>query len=103
MLLDACHQAALHHLLSHEPQLLSLNLGNSQGQSVLDVVKAFEQSSGGTIPYQVVPRRPGDAAITVAEPTLAWQTLGWRTQRGFKEICRDGWAWQQANPQGYAN
>jgi UDP-glucose 4-epimerase len=55
------------------------------------------------MPYQVVPRRPGDAAITVADPTLAWQTLGWRTQQGLKEICRDGWAWQQAKPQGYAN
>ncbi len=97
------HQAALHHLLSHGPQLLTLNLGSGEGHSVLDVVKAFEQASGRTIPYQIVPRRPGDAAITVADPTLAWQTLGWRTQRGLKEICRDGWAWQQANPQGYAN
>jgi UDP-glucose 4-epimerase len=97
------HQAALDHLLSHGPQLLTLNLGSGQGHSVLDVVKAFEQASGRTIPYDVVPRRPGDAAITVADPTLAWQTLGWRTQRSLNEICRDGWAWQQANPQGYAH
>jgi UDP-glucose 4-epimerase len=97
------HLAALNHLLSHGTQLLKLNLGSGKGQSVLDVVKAFEQASGKTIPYRIVERRPGDAAITVADPTLAWQTLGWRTQRGLKEICRDGWAWQQANPQGYAH
>jgi UDP-glucose 4-epimerase len=40
-------------------------------------------------------------AITVADPALAAQHLGWRTRRGLEEICRDGWAWQQANPNGY--
>jgi UDP-glucose 4-epimerase len=49
----------------------------------------------------VVARRPGDAACTVANPELAAQRLGWRTQRSLNDICRDGWAWQQANPQGY--
>jgi len=95
------HRAALDHLLGHGPQLLTLNLGSGQGHSVLEVVQAFEDASGCSIPYQIVDRRPGDAAITIADPALATQTLGWRTQRGLKEICRDGWAWQQANPQGY--
>jgi UDP-glucose 4-epimerase len=27
--------------------------------------------------------------------------LGWRTHRSLEEICRDGWAWQSANPNGY--
>ena len=27
--------------------------------------------------------------------------LGWRTTRSFAEACRDAWAWQSANPQGY--
>ena len=97
------HQATLNHLLSHGPQLLTLNLGSGQGHSVLDVVKAFEQASGRSVAYQLVGRRPGDAAITVADPDQAAQTLGWRTQRGLKEMCRDGWTWQQANPQGYGS
>jgi len=95
------HQAALDYLLSHEPQLLTVNLGSGRGYSVLEVVKAFEQASGCSIPYQIVDRRPGDAAITIADPALATRTLDWKTQRGLEEICRDGWAWQQANPQGY--
>ena len=44
-----------------------------------------------------------NAACTVANPELAALRLGWRTQRSLNEICRDGWAWQQANPQGYGN
>jgi UDP-glucose 4-epimerase len=27
--------------------------------------------------------------------------LGWRTRRSLADMCRDGWAWQSANPQGY--
>jgi len=97
------HLAALEHLLSNPPQLLTLNLGSGVGHSVLEVVHAFEQTSGASVPYDVVARRPGDAAATVADPSLASQVLGWSTKRGLYEMCRDGWAWQRANPQGYRN
>ncbi|QNJ24663.1 UDP-glucose 4-epimerase [Synechococcus sp. SYN20] len=95
------HREALHSLLSSDPQLLTLNLGSGQGASVLDVVKAMEAASHQVIPYRIAPRRPGDAAITVAKPNLAAQQLDWRTQRSLTDICRDGWAWQKANPNGY--
>jgi UDP-glucose 4-epimerase len=39
----------------------------------------------------------------VADPSLAARVLGWRTQRSLADICRDGWAWQRANPWGYAD
>ncbi|NKB74832.1 MAG: UDP-glucose 4-epimerase GalE [Synechococcus sp. s2_metabat2_7] len=97
------HREALHSLLSADPQLLTLNLGSGQGASVLDVVKAMEAASQRAIPYRIAPRRPGDAAITVANPSLAAQQLQWQTQRSLTDICRDGWAWQQANPNGYGD
>ena len=95
------HREALHSLLNADPQLLTLNLGSGQGASVLDVVKAMEAASQRPIPYRIAPRRPGDVAITLANPTLAAEHLHWRTQRSLTDICRDGWSWQQANPQGY--
>jgi UDP-glucose 4-epimerase len=95
------HRAALDALLAAEPQLLTLNLGSGVGHSVLEVVAAFAAASGRPVPYRLVQRRPGDAAITVADPSLALQRLGWRTHRSLEEICRDGWAWQSANPNGY--
>jgi UDP-glucose 4-epimerase len=97
------HRTAVEHLLARDPQLLTLNLGSGRGHSVLEVVRAFEQASGRSVPYAVVDRRPGDAAATVADPSLAAQVLGWSTRRGLVEICRDGWAWQSANPQGYGS
>jgi UDP-glucose 4-epimerase len=99
--LAAGHQAALDVLLAEAPQLLSLNLGSGQGCSVLEVVNAFADASGVAIPHRLVDRRPGDAAITVADPSLALARLGWRTKLDLAAMCRDGWAWQQANPNGY--
>ncbi len=95
------HAAALSVLLAEPPQLLSLNLGSGQGHSVLEVIQAFEAASERSVPYALVDRRPGDAAATVADPSRARQLLGWGTTRTLADICRDGWAWQSANPQGY--
>ena len=72
------HKCALDCLLSEAPQLLTLNLGSGQGQSVLDVVKAMEAASNRSIPYEITERRPGDAAISVADPSQALARLGWR-------------------------
>ena len=87
--------------MAEPPQLLEVNLGSGQGHSVLDVVKAFEIASGCAVPYAVVARRAGDAAITVADPSLAAERLSWKTKRTLEDMCRDGWAWQSANPNGY--
>tara|TARA_B100000674_G_scaffold483657_1_gene487900 strand:+ start:1834 stop:2148 length:315 start_codon:yes stop_codon:yes gene_type:complete len=95
------HGCALDCFQEETPQLLTLNLGSSQGQSVLDVVKAMEAASNRSIPSAITERRPGDAAISVADPSQAFARLDWRTQLSLEDICRDGWAWQQANPMGY--
>ena len=95
------HLAALNYLMGEPSQLLEVNLGSGQGHSVLDVVKAFEAASGCSIPYTIAARRTGDAAITVADPSLAAERLGWRTKLSLAGMCRDGWAWQSSNPNGY--
>jgi len=95
------HRAALHNLLAGGDQLLTLNLGSGKGHSVLEVIAAFENACGRAIPYQVVARRPGDAAATVADATAAFNILGWTTQRDLNSMCSDSWCWQSNNPQGY--
>ena len=95
------HLAAIQHLMEQGPQLLTVNLGSGQGHSVLEVVQAFEKASSRPVAYQLVERRQGDAATTVADPSLANRVLGWQTKRSLEEICRDGWSWQSQNPEGY--
>lgn len=95
------HRAALDLLQGEPPQLLTLNLGSGRGHSVLELVRAFEQASGRSVPCELVDRRPGDSAISVADASEAERRMGWRTRRDLAAICRDGWTWQSANPDGY--
>lgn len=77
------------------------NLGTGKGSSVLDVVEAFETATGIKIPYEITPRRSGDAAICYADASKAGRELGWRTEKSLLDMCRDAWNWQQKNPEGY--
>ncbi|HWA58090.1 MAG TPA: UDP-glucose 4-epimerase GalE [Gemmatimonadales bacterium] len=77
------------------------NLGTGQGSSVLQAVKAFERASGRAIPYDIVARRPGDAATTFCDPGLALREFGWKTERDLDAMCRDAWRWQSRNPGGF--
>lgn len=88
--------------LAAKPGVVTYNLGTGKGYSVLEVVAAFEKACGRKIPYRIVSRRPGDAAITYADPSLARKELSWVAQRGLDEMCTDAWRWQVNNPQGYA-
>ena len=98
--LAAGHVAAVQRLLAHNDSF-TVNLGTGRGYSVLEVIRAFEQASGRRVPFEIVPRRPGDVAACYADPTLAQQLLGWRAERGLAEMCADAWRWQSANPEGY--
>ena len=77
------------------------NLGTGQGYSVLQMLAAFEQASGVTVPYVVVPRRSGDIAECWANPTKAAQELGWTAQHSLEDMMRDAWRWQKNNPDGF--
>ncbi|MDY6822191.1 MAG: UDP-glucose 4-epimerase GalE [Thermodesulfobacteriota bacterium] len=77
------------------------NLGTGRGHSVFEMIHAFENAAGKTIPYQITARRPGDIAECFADPALAQRQLGWKAQRGIEEMIRDTWRWQCANPDGY--
>ncbi len=98
--LAAGHLKALEKL-RQLPSVVTYNLGTGRGNSVLEVVHSFEKACGKKIPFKVVERRPGDAAISYADPTRAQQELNWMAMRDLDEMCRDAWRWQKDNPQGY--
>jgi len=88
--------------LRHYAECLAINLGTGVGYSVLDMVHAFEQASGKSVPYRIGPRRAGDIASCYADPSQALALLGWRAERGLQDMCTDAWRWQKNNPNGYA-
>ena len=87
--------------LADKPGCITHNLGTGTGYSVLEMVAAFEKACGKVIPYEIVPRRPGDIAECYANPGCAHQELGWRAEKGLAAMCEDAWRWQQQNPEGY--
>ncbi|TKF57016.1 UDP-glucose 4-epimerase GalE [Vibrio sp. F13] len=94
------HLAALNTVGSQQG-LHVFNLGTGQGNSVLEMVAAFEQASQRAVPYQVLPRRAGDIAECWADPSYAEQVLGWKATRSLKTMVEDTWRWQSKNPEGY--
>ena len=96
------HLAALNYLLNQKSELITLNLGSGTGHSVLEIINAFEKATGRNINYEIVGRRPGDAAETVADPTKAKEILKWKTTKSLTDMCTDSWRWQTKNPNGYS-
>jgi UDP-glucose 4-epimerase len=88
------HLAALN-FLQHQQGWHAINLGTGQGFSVLQMVKAFEAASGQPVPYNLVPRRPGDVASCYAEVDKAKALLDWQATRGLSDMCNDAWRAQQ--------
>ena len=79
------------------------NLGTGKGYSVLDIVKNFEEASGVKIPYEIQARRPGDIAENYADASKAEREMGWKAEKGIREMCEDSWRWQKNNPNGFAD
>lgn len=77
------------------------NLGTGTGYSVLDIVKAFSKVNNIEIPYDIKPRRAGDIAECYADPTKAYEILGWKAEKDLEDMCRDSWNWQSHNINGY--
>ncbi|WP_374350060.1 UDP-glucose 4-epimerase GalE [Chitinimonas sp.] len=95
------HVKALEYVC-RESGLLTLNLGNGRGYSVLEMVRAFEHACSRKINYRYAPRRAGDLASYYADARRANEVLGWRAHRDLSEICTDAWRWQSQNPEGYS-
>lgn len=79
------------------------NIGTGNGYSVLDIVKAYEKATGVKIPYVIAPRRPGDIDECYADPTKAYEFLGWKARYNIEDMCRDANNWQEKNPNGYGD
>jgi len=94
------HVAAVEHLAT-APGYDVINLGTGNGISVLEMVAAFERTTGTPIPTEVVSRRPGDGPASYADVSKAERVLGWKATRTLDNMTADVWRWQSRNPNGY--
>ena len=85
------HLKALEKVEKEVNGLYIYNIGTGTGYSVLEMVKAFEKSTGKKVPYKIAPRREGDIAICYANTEKAKKELGWVAEKTLEDMCRDSW------------
>lgn len=78
----------------------SFNLGTGKGFSVREILAAIAAETGRAVPHVVKPRRAGDPAYLVADPSAARTVLKFAAQHSdLATIIRTAWAWhQKAHP-----
>jgi UDP-arabinose 4-epimerase len=87
------HLRALERLLT-KGDTVALNLGTGIGHSVREVIATAERVCACNIPVRAAPRRPGDPAALIADPSLATELLGWHARHSSLEtIIRTAFAW----------
>lgn len=83
--LAAAHLAALAALEAGR-DVGAVNLGTGRGFSVREVIEAAEGVLKRPVPRAVGPRREGNPAELVADPTLGERLLGWKPARSTIEM-----------------
>jgi UDP-glucose 4-epimerase len=95
------HLAALDALERHGEGCRAFNLGTGTPTTVIEMIDAASRAVGRALPYDVVPRRPGDAMEVYADPGFAQAELGWKATRTIDDMCVDHWRWQSTHPYGF--
>jgi UDP-glucose 4-epimerase len=85
------HVMSLGHLIA-TGQSHTVNLGTGRGYSVLEMLAAYSRAVGRHLPHVIAPRRAGDVAEVVADPSKAAALLGFRAEKGVDEMCASSWA-----------
>jgi UDP-glucose 4-epimerase len=90
------HLAALDALAAEQsPAYRVYNLGTGSGSSVRHLVDVMTRLAGSGIAPSIEPRRAGDPAIVVADPSLIAAELGWRARADLDEILSSAWQARQ--------
>jgi UDP-glucose 4-epimerase len=97
--LAEAHVKALQHLLEQNDASCYydfFNIGTGDGTSVLQIIQAFEKTTGEKVQYELKPRRSGDITAVYAAIGKSKDILGWQSKRSLEESLKDAWAWQKA-------
>jgi UDP-glucose 4-epimerase len=94
--LAKAHVVAVQRLLEGQGEAVeTYNVGTGRGNSVLEVVHAFERATGQKLNYVIGPPRAGDVPAIYADVTKATAELGFQTTSTLEEALASAWRWQQ--------
>jgi UDP-glucose 4-epimerase len=70
------------------------NLGTGEGNSVLELINAFEKANNIKLNYEIGPRRAGDIEQIYGDVSKALKILNWKTEKTLEESLKDAWNWE---------
>lgn len=88
------HIKSLNQIESSDENLCTLNVGTGQGNSVLEVINAFEKSTGKKLNYKIGPRRSGDVIAVYANNDKLKETLHWEPTHSLESGLESAWKWE---------
>jgi UDP-glucose 4-epimerase len=89
------HVKAMDHLMLQEDNFYDIfNVGTGNGNTVMEVIKTFEEVSGVSLNYTIGPKRSGDIEKVWASTDKINQVLKWYPKLTLKDGLKDAWAWQ---------
>lgn len=94
--LAKAHVIAMNRILENKQKdkVEVFNIGTGRGLSVLELINAFEKSTGVKLNYQIVGRRAGDIVKVWADPSYANNELGWKADTPIEDTLLSAWKWQ---------
>ena len=71
------------------------NIGTGKGTTVLEVINAFEKSTGEKLNYIIGPRRVGDIEKVYGDVTKSTTELGWKAELNVDDMMKSAWEWEK--------
>lgn len=71
------------------------NVGTGNGNTVLELIRTFEEVNQLKLNYKIGPRRAGDIEKIYAQADKINQVMGWQAEKTIAEGLKDAWRWQQ--------
>jgi len=95
--LSKAHVAAIARLIEnkHKSGYEFFNLGTGRGNTVLEVINAFEKATGVKLNYKIVGRRSGDVEKVYADTSYANRELGWKAEKTLEETLKSAWEFEK--------
>lgn len=93
------HLSALDYVSSEgEMKYHCYNVGTGKGTSVREIIDGIREVTGIDFVAEEQPRRPGDPAELVGDPTRIAKELNWKAKYSVKQIIESAWSAWQAGP-----
>jgi UDP-glucose 4-epimerase len=94
--LARAHIAVVEYLSKQKQSFYDVfNVGTGKGNSVLELVKTFENVNNLRLNYEIGKRRDGDVVQCWADTNKINNVIGWKSKKTLEDSLKDAWNWQQ--------